>query len=121
MRRKSLMCMQKSYSDALHALKGSVPDPMSYSMPAKLDQGWHALLLETQEYADLCSFLTGVEGLLVHHSTRTANDPIDIKNVRVESLKDLYQSTYHEDPDSWCWDIKVETVGDFEFRLDMYS
>ena len=86
-------------------LKANVAaEPMSYSLPPRLDQGWHALILETQDYAALCTLITGVKGQLVDHTGRTANDTIDFKNLRVKQLEDRYRSVYGVGPDAWCWE-----------------
>lgn len=64
------------------------------SMPASLDQVWHAALLETREYAALCAHLGHPEG--IPHSTAGASDFPEELEYRRRNLAQMYAKRYDE-------------------------
>lgn len=61
--------------------KDVVNDQMSCSLPPELDLVWHELILNTLEYAQMCH--STFEKFL-HHTTTTVDDPLEVKQKRVD-------------------------------------
>lgn len=75
------------------------------SLPPRLDALWHALILETQDYADVCRVLRAQ----VHHTCQTADDSVREKNKRVQRTLDVYAVAFPDhEPDAWCWEREAE-------------
>lgn len=95
--------------------KALLLDPMTGSLPYKLDLCWHELILETELYARFCKDKCG--GVFLHHTKRTVDDSDDKKRERINLLFALRTTTSHEVPVSmWCWDKMQRQVGNTEPR-----
>jgi hypothetical protein len=86
---------------ALHA-KSQLIDQTLASLPAKLDQCWHAILLETDLYKEFCDTFCG--GRFVRHTTTTQST-----DVKVALLKALVVACGNE-PGDWVWSSSTEHV-----------
>lgn len=75
-------------------------DDLSVSVPVRIDQCWHELILNTDDYDAVCQAL----GRKLRHTTRTEQDSDEAKRERVHTLAVVYQQVYGgEEPDPWCW------------------
>jgi hypothetical protein len=68
---------------------------MEEAFPAKLDQCWHAILLETDLYKEFCDTVCG--GRFVRHTTTTQST-----DAKVDLLKALVIACGNE-PNEWVW------------------
>ena len=76
-------------------------DAMDLSLPPHLDTLWHALILETRDYAEVCKAMRTT----LHHTAVTEGDALDEKNKRVQATLDVYALAFPgETPDAWCWE-----------------
>lgn len=89
---------------ALYCKVATFEDPLSLSLPPKLDAVWHALILETKEYRRVCRAL----GADVEHTTAGADDSVAEKNARVDQTVRHYQVLFNAAPDDWCWERECE-------------
>jgi len=91
------------------AIKATFDDPLSVSLPAKLDICWHALLLETELYMNFCKYVCN--GIYLHHTTQTTSNPQNMKDKRSNELKNAIISTYGSQAiDEWVWSNEQEDV-----------
>ena len=93
--------LAKNLIHALHA-KSQLIDQTLASLPAKLDQCWHAILLETDLYKEFCDTFCG--GRFVRHTTTTQST-----DAKVALLKALVVACGNE-PGEWVWSSSVEHV-----------
>lgn len=77
--------------------------PIDTSVPYKLDMCWHNLILETKLYSNVQKIFYNLE-----HTIFTSDDPISIKNKRVNNLKNMYNIIYNKNPNAWCWEFEQE-------------
>ncbi|CAG9465194.1 unnamed protein product [Pedinophyceae sp. YPF-701] len=86
-----LRCL-KCYADAEH--------PEMYSMPAVLDEAWHAFILNTRDYIAYCY---AHFGRVIHHSTATSRDTEEEKEERRANLRGAYAGTHGRAPPEDVW------------------
>ncbi|CAG9465193.1 unnamed protein product [Pedinophyceae sp. YPF-701] len=86
-----LRCI-KCYADAKH--------PEMYSMPAVLDEAWHAFILNTRDYRAYCEKHFG---RVIEHSTATSRDTEAEKEVRRGNLRGAYAGTHGRAPPEDVW------------------
>lgn len=85
-----------------YALIAKSMDNENTSVSPVLDALWHELIIETRVYADFCQRVLG--GTFLHHSTATADDPLEKKNARISRLLMIYASIFTDKrPIEWIW------------------
>lgn len=74
------------------------------SLPPLLDDAWHFAILQTREYAALC---TDMGGLFLHHSTLSEQDSLTLKHARCEALARAYASAFGQAvPSTAHWQLE---------------
>ncbi len=96
--------LAKSLFYALQA-KAAVTDCPT-SLSSKLDMCWHALILETKLYQQFC---VDVCKKFIHHTTATADDPIELKKKRIANLMAYMVKNGYPELDVWVWSEDGET------------
>ena len=81
--------------------KSYVHDTMRFSLPPKVDLGWHGAILNTKLYRELCDRLFN---RFLDHTTATVQDSVDEKNTRVDLTLQMYLTVFGENPPADLWE-----------------
>lgn len=89
----------KEFSRALYCKAVYNGDSKDCSLPPKLDQCWHNLILETETWAKVQKEL----GQTLHHTQSTAVDALDVKNARVMTTEAVYRKLFDDESPNRVW------------------
>ena len=84
---KRFMALKAAHKDYYAALLSPSP---------RVDELWHALILDTLAYKEVCELMLG-EGGFIHHNPRGGHD-VAARNARVKRTVDLYRKAFGSDP-----------------------
>ena len=84
---KRFLALKAAHKDYYAALLSPSP---------RVDQLWHALILDTLAYKEVCELLLG-EGGFIHHNPRGGDD-VAARTARVKRTADLYRKAFGSDP-----------------------
>lgn len=78
-------------------------------LPPKLDAVWHAVIINTRDYAALCHEL---RGQFIHHTTISARDDHIERQSRIDHTIHAYRKRYREEPLAEWWETETDELKD---------
>lgn len=95
--RAATLC--EEFLRALYCKTRTFEDPMSLGVPPRLDAVWSKLVLETEDYAQVCRAL----GDKVAHTLDAAQPQ------QVAATLAHYEALWKTEPERWCWQAEQGT------------